>query len=541
MISYYSLSALSNALTSAATTLLILFFGKKTRLNYLFCLFTFTIAGWSFTYFVWQISDNYSSALFWTRTLNLLAIYIPTTFFHVTIYLIGQNEKFKTHLFVAYLISFAFSLCAYSPLFIINVEQALFFKFWPKPGLIYHFYVGYYIIIIPTILLLLRKHFSNLPEKQSKSFKLFYYGTAIGFLGGATNFLLFYDIPIPPVFNIFVTFYVLLATYAIFRYQLISLNIIIEKGLVYSILITLISLFYLLLIFTAERLFQNIYGYRSFSLSIFIAVLLGLIFVPLRNYIQRLIDRLLYKGSTSEIAHKVELLEREVAEKEKFKAVATLASGMSHEIKNPLTAIKTFSEYLPKKMDDKEFLMKFSKIVSHEVKRIDSIVNQLLDFSKPAPLQRKKTDIHLLIDETLDFLNSKFITKHIEIVRNYTTPNTQNPTPNTYINIDPNQIRQVLLNLFLNAIDAMDPNGTLTVTTNADKEKQTYELRINDSGCGIPKEKLRQIFDPFYTQKDHGTGLGLAITKSIIDDHQGTINVESEPTLGTTFIIKFQI
>ncbi|MFT5387800.1 MAG: signal transduction histidine kinase, partial [Candidatus Omnitrophota bacterium] len=311
--------------------------------------------------------------------------------------------------------------------------------------------------------------------------------------------------------------------YAILRHQLLDIKIVIEKGLVYSGLLASISLIYITCIFTCEQFVQSYYGYHSFPISMLIAIFLGIILIPLRNRIQVFVDRLLYKGSTSEIAKKVELLEREVAEQEKFKAIATLASGMAHEIKNPLTAIKIFSEFLPERMEDKEFLLKFSKIVGNEVKRIDDIITQLLDFSKPAPINTQPTDIHSLIDDTLDFLNSKLIYKHIDIKKHY--------APNTLINIDKNQIRQCLLNLFLNAIDAMPNGGSITITTlssHALKTHQpTFQISIQDTGIGIAKDKIKNIFNPFYTQKDTGTGLGLAITKGIIEEHGGEISVES--------------
>ncbi len=225
--------------------------------------------------------------------------------------------------------------------------------------------------------------------------------------------------------------------------------------------------------------------------------------------------------------------------------MGTLASGLAHEIKNPLTAIKTFSEYLPQKLDDKEFLQKFSRIVGGEVNRIDSLVNELLEFAKPAPLQLKQTNINKLISDTLDFLNSRFLQQSITIEKNLSAE------CNESTSIDPNKIKQVLLNIFLNAIEAMPAGGTLTVSTSSGsgieargsntshetRDARYVTLRVTDTGSGISRENLKHIFDPFFSTKDSGTGLGLPISHGIITEHGGTITAESEPGKGTTFTL----
>ena len=134
------------------------------------------------------------------------------------------------------------------------------------------------------------------------------------------------------------------------------------------------------------------------------ASLIALIFTPLKNKIQDLVDRSFFKATPMEISE----------QNEKLKAVATLASGLAHEIKNPLTPIKTFSEQLPSRLDDKEFLLKFSKIISKEVDRIDSLVQELLSFAKPSPPQLKPVNIHQLIEQILDLLNNDLIFERIE-------------------------------------------------------------------------------------------------------------------------------
>ena len=209
-----------------------------------------------------------------------------------------------------------------------------------------------------------------------------------------------------------------------------------------------------------------------------------------------------------------------------MKTVAIMASGMAHEIKNPLTPIKTFSEQLPSHLDDKEFLLKFSKIIGKEVDRIDNLVQQLLNFAKPAPPQLKQVNIHQLIEQTLELLNN-------DLIRHKISLNTSFENKNILIRLDPQQIKQALLNIFLNAIDAMPEGGLLSVNTNTQSNKLC--MTITDTGNGINAEDINHIFDPFFSKKDHGTGLGLSITHEIIKNHNGKIFAESELGQGNCF------
>jgi len=307
----------------------------------------------------------------------------------------------------------------------------------------------------------------------------------------------------------------------------------VKKGIIYTIFLLIISILYSLLVLISEKFIQNIIQYQSFATSVLIILIIGVIFFPLRNKIQYLVEKYFFKGSQLEIAEQNELLRQEIAQSEKYKTLSTLATGIAHEIKNPLTAIQTFAEFLPKRMDDKEFLSKFATLIGREINRIDRMVHQLLDYGKPAPLSIQQTDIHKLIDDTLDVLSSKFLDQKIRVHRLF------NANPNLEIAIDPNQFRQALLNILLNAIEAMPNGGEITVETK--QSSMTFEIVLGDTGRGIPKEDLPQIFDPFFSRKDHGTGLGLAITQSLVENHKGKIEVHSAAGTGTKVKIKLPL
>jgi signal transduction histidine kinase len=209
---------------------------------------------------------------------------------------------------------------------------------------------------------------------------------------------------------------------------------------------------------------------------------------------------------------------------------------LTSEIENPLTAIKIFTQYFPKYRDDPEFLRKYSKIVGHEVDRIDDLIHQLLDFSKQTPPHLEQTNIIKLIDDTLIFLNNNFLKNNIKVTKEYSS--------NTIlVTLDHSQIRQALLNLFLNAIEAMPCGGIININieeriTNQPDQNNQVSISITDNGIGIKPTDINHIFEPFFTNKDKGTGLGLAVTYGIIQGHKGKISVASEVDKGTIFTIE---
>lgn len=236
-------------------------------------------------------------------------------------------------------------------------------------------------------------------------------------------------------------------------------------------------------------------------------------------------------------------LELQVRRTDRLASLGTLAAGMAHEIKNPLVSIKTFTQLLPERYDDSDFRETFSSLVGGEVKRIDSIVNQLLRFSRPSKPVLIPTSLHALLNNTLKLLHQQLRSKNIQLTTALTAAQDQ-------INADGDQLSQAFVNFFLNAIESMNGQGTLTVTsaltapsephpswTNGTPTAALILITIHDTGEGIQAEDISHIFDPFFTTKAQGTGLGLSVAHGIIQEHGGLINVESEVTQGTTFTI----
>ncbi len=240
-------------------------------------------------------------------------------------------------------------------------------------------------------------------------------------------------------------------------------------------------------------------------------------------------------------------LEGQVRRTDRLASLGTLSAGMAHEIKNPLVTLKTFTQLLPERYEDPDFRTTFSNLVGEEVKRIDSIVNQLLRFARPAKPSLMPTHVHEVVDNTLRLVQQQLKHKNIVLKKEF-------QVSHDLIQGDGNLLVQAFLNFFLNAIDAMESGGELSVTTIAlelegnqptflgvSSSETRLRLSIRDSGKGIRADDLPHVFDPFFTTKSSGTGLGLSVSHGIIHEHHAVIDVESEVGRGTVFHVTFPI
>ncbi|MFH1782827.1 MAG: ATP-binding protein [Candidatus Omnitrophota bacterium] len=215
---------------------------------------------------------------------------------------------------------------------------------------------------------------------------------------------------------------------------------------------------------------------------------------------------------------------------EKLATMGELASEVAHEIKNPLQAIKTFTELIPTRYKDKDFRDKFSKLAMEEINRIDNFVRKLISVTHPLPPKLSPTDVNEVISSVLDLLDNDFRAKNIKIKKELQT------TP-VRIEADKDQLKQVFLNLVSNAIDAMDNSKEKALAVKTSSYHSHAIIKIQDTGCGIPHESIPRLFNPLFTTKEKGSGLGLNIVDTIIRNHKGTIDVESKVGEGTTFVI----
>jgi len=225
----------------------------------------------------------------------------------------------------------------------------------------------------------------------------------------------------------------------------------------------------------------------------------------------------------------VQRLKREVERSRRLAAIGSLAAGVAHEIRNPLSSIKGFATYLRERYRDNPEDRRVADIMIQEVERLNRVIGQLLEFSRPLVMNRQETAVEPILRHTLKMIEGQAREKGV-------TFRTEFPTGTPVVSLDSDKMIQVFLNLTLNALNAMEMGGILSVTL-LRPDPRTIRVDVADTGTGIAKEQLTRIFDPYFTTKPSGTGLGLAIAQRIVEAHGGTINVVSELGKGTVFSV----
>jgi signal transduction histidine kinase len=506
----------------------------KSQLNQIFFLICLSMAGWLSFYIPFNFKYSQTTLIWWFKISHCFIAFLPIMCFtFVTTFLNIPRNTFwyRINLLIGILLSVLSLISDYI------ISGILYLDLWnypyPKAGILHPLLVIHCCCLSFYSIKLILNELKNKNLSSKKINQLKYIFCAILVLStGITDFTFNYGVTLfYPIGCLSTTLFLIILSICILKHQLMDINIAIKKGLVYSFLISFITLTYLVVVLIIERVFHNYFGYSNFTSSLITAIFIALIFIPLKNWIQDLVDRLFFKGTQIEIAYQNERLKQEITQTEKLKSIAILASGLAHEIKNPLTVLKTFGEFLPSKMDDKEFLTKFSPLINKEINRINTLLQELLSFSKPTPVELRPLNVCPLIESTLDLISNNIAKNNI----NVTTSSLTDPI---VLNIDENQFKQALLNILLNALDAMPTNGTLSISTLIINNNKIFQLKIQDTGCGIDPLDMPHIFDPFFTKKSLGTGLGLSVTHEIIKNHNGRIFVESKKDCGTTFIIE---
>jgi len=224
-------------------------------------------------------------------------------------------------------------------------------------------------------------------------------------------------------------------------------------------------------------------------------------------------------------------LQEEMRRNERAVTFGKIASGLVHDLKHPVKSIENSSRLLLKMYDDPHYRETFHRTVNREFANINRFLDDLHNLTHPIPLKPIPLNLHKVIDEAIEGYLPEAERNGVRILRQFQVDSFR-------ISADRFAIERVIKNLILNAIEAMPQGGDLVVETKSDG--QWVEIGIGDTGCGIPKERLRTIFEDYITTKRKGLGLGLAISRKIVQDLNGTIEVESEPGNGTTFTLKFR-
>ncbi len=226
---------------------------------------------------------------------------------------------------------------------------------------------------------------------------------------------------------------------------------------------------------------------------------------------------------------KLQQTQNELIRSEKLSVIGKFASLIIHDIKNPLTNIRAYSELIGLTIPDNQKIAKCTGIIIKEVDRLTNMTSELLEFARgEMKLNKTPVNFYSYIAILVDTIKADLANRNIEIIIN-------NTSEDLIVNIDSEKMKRVFFNLIGNACDAIESNGTITIDISNDEKDALWVIK--DTGCGMSEETVSRIFEPFYTKKQKGTGLGMAIVKGIIDNHAGKIKIDSKLGVGTKFTI----
>ena len=223
-------------------------------------------------------------------------------------------------------------------------------------------------------------------------------------------------------------------------------------------------------------------------------------------------------------------LEERLRHADRLAALGTLSAGLAHEIKNPLSAIKTFVQLLPKKSGNPSFMEKFNITVPREIDRINLLVEDLLELTRRRVRPLVHLNVNLLIHQIIDLHGEEMKKRQITFIDHL-----ERSLPP--VQADGENLHRAFSNIVINSIQAMPSGGTLTISSERDLSASIVKITFKDTGIGMDGDTLKNLFNPFFTTKDKGSGLGMALTHKIIEDHLGTVEATSEPGVGTTFVL----
>ena len=538
-MSLFAIEQLFIAILAIALALIILKYAQNNT-HRLWSFFNFSVAGWSFFVFLVGISSNEKQAIQYWKYSFIFVPFIGAFFYHFVLSYCSLKRPLL--LKIVYLHSIIFSsLSLFTNLIFSKIFLLLNAILYAKATFWYSvFFLSWCVIVLMAFVefYFFLRNTAGLKRIQSQ---YMFWSMLAGFTGGISTALPCYGLNIYPFFQISIIFYILFTSYAIFKHGVIPLDEVIKRSLFYSTLVTSVTILYFIGVLIFEQIFKTVIGYNNLTGSLVSLVGIAIIFIPLKNKIQYLVDKYVLKNSPIEIAVQNENLRIEVAQTEKFKTLANLASMIVHEIKNPLSVMTMYIEKLNDKKDVPGFIEESQMILIGEIERINIFIQELLVYSKPSEPKIAPMNPNDIIKHVHHLVQTKCESLSIDIFLQQKTE--------MIIYGDPNLIKQAVLNLVLNAIEAMPQGGKLTITTEIDikissldftnktASKTTYCISISDTGCGIERKNIPFIFDPFYTNKKNGTGLGLPITQGIIEKHGGRIEVTSRLNEGTTFNI----
>lgn len=520
---FYAITGLINTIASALFGFFVILKNRKAGLNKTFAVFCLSVAIWSSGYFFWQIAENPQDALFIFRILMIGAIFIPVCYFHFVISLVDLLKEKRKLIIFGYLLSFVFFFLNFTSLFIEGMENKLSFPFWPRPGVAFHPFLAMFFgftIYSWHLMLKIRRQSDDIKRKQ---IEYVFWGTLIGFIGGSTNYFLWYNIPIPPIGNFLVVLYPIALGYAVLKHHLFNLKVIATELLVFAIwTATLIDL--LMVETWQQRLIKG-------GLFVFIIIFGIFLIKSVRKEVSQ-------REKIEKLAQELKTANEKLVETDKIKA--GMYSFVSHQIKSPIGIIKGFAQFISEGAYG-EIPDKVKETADNIKKSADRLIKLVEDFLDLRRMEEGKMDYQFADMNIVDLAQSVVAELRI-LAENKGLKLIFEPAEKEIkIKADDQRLRQVIQNLIENAIKYTEKGFVKVEINTGTSDVQKLKLisgtsdvliTVSDSGMGIVKDVLSTIFDQFKRAQAartiKGSGLGLYIAKQIVEAHKGEIWAESD-------------
>jgi signal transduction histidine kinase len=701
-MSWYEVNFLLGTFLSLLAGLLVLYRGQSKSLAcrtwFLLCL---SISVWHAGRFLIAIADTKYVAEQTVYLIYFSAIFVPPLYLHFCVSLLGEEQESRAVLLGAYALAVVDLFLLANGILNEGVRVDPSLGFYEVPTKAYLFHFALY-ISIPSygIFRLIDRYRRSDVSVQRNQLKYAIYASLIGFLGAGTSFLPIIQSGIPPFGAPLAYLYTFPITYAVARYRLLDIEVVIRRSLIYALLLAALLVPCFLVVVWGQKLAFETINYTFSMVTLILFIVIGFLFPKIRFRTEEALERVLFqkrvdyretlvrssremvsivdlenlsnslvktvsralgtetaslylldeakgvynlrasvgrekerypktllirrdpliqrllgsqegivkeelemaqdKLSGLQVAEKMSELEAEVSvpitSKEKLigilnlghkqekdiyssedlellstlanqaaiaienarlyenlkqsqdtlrradrlSSLGLLTAGLAHEIRNPLVAIRTFTQLLPERYDDADFREGFQGLALKEVDRICGLINDLLSFARPSRPNVAEESMNEVVDGIARILETEAKEKAVEIKRDFALN-----LPRVWI--DREQMKQVFMNLILNAIQAMGEGGSIFIATRLASRNdpghagQFVQVEVRDTGVGIPPENLDHIFDPFFTSKEEGSGLGLSISHQIVQEHGGYVTVESKVGSGTTFFINLPV
>lgn len=525
---FFALSALVNAVTSAILGGVVLARDPKSRLYSLFSLFAFSVAIWSTFYFLWQLATNDHTALQYVQLFMAAAVFIPFFYFHFVTVFTQQERELLVPTIIGYISAGVFAGLSFNSLFIAEVTNRAGFAYWPVPGPLFHYFLIIWIFYVLYATVLLVRACKHTSGQRRQQILLVLIGMTIGYLGGLTNYFLWYNLPIPPYGNILVSVYVVLVTYAIIRLHLFNVKVILAE------LVVLVLWVATLIRVTLSESTKDLIINGLFLL--FIMVLGTFLIINVRREV-RAKEKIGRLANDLEKANKrLQLLDRMKSE---FVSIA------SHQLRNPIAAIRGYTSML----QEGDF-GKLPTQASEPLQRINDSARQMaysiedyLNISRieSGNMKYDLTDFNLRqeVERVCDDMRPEAIRKGLSLLFRTDLHS------KGIVHADRFKTVQILQNLVNNAIKYTE-TGHIKILMRDDVTTKQVFIDVMDTGIGLSQESVAHLFTKFNRADNAsaitGTGLGLYVAKQMAQAMSGDITVSSDGEgKGSCFTVRFPL